>query len=74
MSSPYLSVAEVAKLFGRSSKWVYQRKAEIPGNFKIAGSVFFDRESLFANLRNAATQPAKRQKPDVRNDRHGLLS
>ena len=74
MDSPYLSVVEVAKLFGRCSKWVYQRKAEIPGYFKLAGSIFFDREILLSNLRNAATRPAKRQKPDVRNDRHGLLS
>ena len=74
MDSPYLSVGEIALLLGKSKKWVYQRKAEIPGYFKLAGSIFFDREILLSNLRNAATQPAKRQKPDVRNDRHGLLS
>ncbi len=74
MDSPYLSVAEVAELFGRSSKWVYQRKAEIPGYFKLAGSIFFDREILLLNLRNVATQPAKRQKPDSTSDRHGILS
>ncbi len=74
MDSPYLKVEEVAELFGKSKKWVYERKAEIPGFFKLAGSIFFDREILFENLRNAATRPAKRQKPDVRNDRHGLLS
>jgi len=74
MDSPYLSVVEVAELFTRSEKWVYQNKSEIPGYFKLAGSIFFDREILLSNLRNAATQPAKRQKPDVRNDRHGLLS
>ena len=74
MDSPYLSVAEVAKLFARCEKWVYQNKSEIPGYFKLAGSIFFDREILLLNLRNAATQPAKRQKPDSTSDRHGILS
>ena len=74
MDSRYLSVGEVALLLGKSQKWVYQKKGVIPGYFKLAGSIFFDREILLLNLRNAATQPAKRQKPDVRNDRHGLLS
>ena len=74
MDKPYLSVGEVALLLGKSQKWVYQKKGVIPGFFKLAGSIFFDREVLLSNLRNAATQPAKRQKPDVRNDRHGLRS
>ena len=74
MDSPYLSVAEVAELFARSEKWVYQNKSEIPGYFKLAGSIFFDREILVSSLKNAATRPAKRQKPDGRNDRHGLFS
>ena len=74
MDSRYLSVGEVALLLGKSQKWVYQKKGVIPGYFKLAGSIFFDREILLLNLKNAATRPAKRQKPDVRNDRHGLLS
>jgi hypothetical protein len=74
MNSPYLSVAEVAKLFARCEKWVYQNKSEIPGYFKLAGSIFFDREVLESGLKNAATRPAKRQKPDSTSDRHGLLS
>lgn len=44
MEKPYLSVAEVAVLFARSERWVYQKKSEIPGYFKLAGSIFFDRE------------------------------
>ena len=74
MDSPYLSVAEVAELFARSEKWVYQNKSEIPGYFKLAGSIFFDREILLLGLKTAATQPAKRQKPDSTSDRHGLRS
>ena len=74
MDSPYLSVAEIAELFARSEKWVYQNKSEIPGYFKLAGSIFFDREILVSSLRNAATLPAKRQKPDSPSDRHSLRS
>ncbi len=74
MDKPYLSVGEVALLLGKSQKWVYQKKGVIPGFFKLAGSIFFDREVLLLGLKTVATQPAKRQKPDVRNDRHGLFS
>ncbi|MCE5251359.1 helix-turn-helix domain-containing protein [bacterium] len=74
MDSPYLSVAQVAQLLGRTPKWVYENKGVIPGFFKLGGSIFFDREVLESGLKNAATQPAKRPKPDSRNDRHGLLS
>lgn len=74
MDSPYLSVAEVAELFARSGKWVYQNKSEIPGYFKLAGSIFFDREVLLSGLKAAATRPTRRPKPDGTSDRHGLLS
>lgn len=74
MDKPYLSVGEVALLLGKSQKWVYQNKSEIPGYFKLAGSIFFDREILVSSLKNAATRPAKRQKPDSTSDRHGLRS
>ncbi len=74
MDKPYLSVAEVAELFARTQKWVYQHKSEIPGYFKLAGSIFFDREVLLSGLKTAATRPTKRQKPDSTSDRHGLLS
>ena len=74
MDSPYLSVGEVAQLLGKSQKWVYQNKGVIPGCFKLAGSIFFDREILVSSLKNAATRPAKVKKPDGRNDRHGLFS
>jgi hypothetical protein len=74
MDSPYLSVGEVAEMLGKSSKWVYQQKGVIPGFFKLAGSIFFDREVLLSGLKTAATRPARRQRPDSHNDRHGLLS
>ena len=74
MDNPYLSVCQVSKLLGKSQKWVYQKKGVIPGFFKLAGSIFFDREILLLGLKTAATQPAKRQKPDSTSDRHGLLS
>ncbi len=74
MDSRYLSVGEVALLLGKSQKWVYQKKGVIPGYFKLAGSIFFDREILLSRLKEFASQPAKRYRPDGRNDRHGLLS
>ncbi|MFA6472928.1 MAG: helix-turn-helix domain-containing protein [Candidatus Latescibacterota bacterium] len=74
MDKPYLSVGEVALLLGKCQKWVYQKKGVIPGYFKLAGSIFFDREILMLGLKTAATKPAKRQKPDSTSDRHGLLS
>ena len=74
MESPYLSVGEVAQLLGKSQKWVYQKKSEIPGFFKLAGSIFFDREVLLSSLKTKASQPTRKQKPDSRNDRHGLWS
>ncbi|CAB1059417.1 hypothetical protein D1BOALGB6SA_4179 [Olavius sp. associated proteobacterium Delta 1] len=47
MKSPYLTVDEVATLLRKSSKWVYNKKRQIPGYFKLAGSIFFDREIRF---------------------------
>ena len=74
MDNPYLSVCQVSKLLGKSQKWVYQKKGIIPGFFKLAGSIFFDREILLSGLKTIASQPARKQKPDSRNDRHGLWS
>ena len=74
MDKPYLSVGEVALLLGKSQKWVYQKKGVIPGFFKLAGSIFFDREILMLGLKTAATRPTKSRKPDSTRDRHGLLS
>lgn len=54
MASQYLSVAEVAELLKRSSKWVYLNKDKIPGYFKLANSIFFDREVLIAALKKRA--------------------
>jgi hypothetical protein len=55
MDSNYLTVKEVAKLLGRSEKFVYLKKDLIPGYFKLAGSIFFDRELLLSSLKKLAT-------------------
>ncbi len=56
MSSPYLTIKEVAQLLGRSEKWCYLKKESIPGYFKLAGSIFFDREVLLSTLKSKATK------------------
>jgi hypothetical protein len=56
MQSPYLTVKEVAALFRKSPKWVYLRQAEIPGAFRVAGSIFFDREILESSLKERAAK------------------
>lgn len=74
MNTPFLSVQDVAKLFGRAEKWVYRHKAEIPGFFKLAGSIFFDRETLLNHISELARKSAKRERPASPLDRHGLIS
>ena len=58
--SPYLTVKEVAELLGRSQKFVYSKKDLIPGYFKLAGSIFFDKDVLLLTLKTKATMPIKR--------------
>ena len=71
---PYLSVEEVAVLFGKSQKWVYSHKEEIPGFFKLAKSIFFDKETLMGEIKTrAATKPTRKPAAGV-HDAHGLLS
>jgi predicted DNA-binding transcriptional regulator AlpA len=60
MTTPYLTVKEVAQLLGKSSKWVYLSKDSIPGYFKLANSIFFDKDVLLATLKAKATRPIKR--------------
>jgi hypothetical protein len=60
MDSPFLTVKEVAKLLNKSEKWCYLKKDQLPGYFKLAGSIFFDKDVLLATLRNQATKPVKR--------------
>jgi len=55
MNNNYLSVREVAMLLNKSEKWVYMHKSEIPGYFKLVGSIFFDKEVLMSSLKTAAT-------------------
>ncbi len=72
MESPYLTVDEVAKLLRKSSKWVYNHKEELPGYFKLAGAIFFDREILQAHLKELAFLPTQKAGKCLA-DRHGLL-
>ena len=72
MKSPYLTVDEVATLLRKSSKWVYSKKDQIPGYFKLAGSIFFDCEILQSHLKEQAFRPTRKvSRPPM--DKHGLL-
>ena len=72
MKSPYLTVDEVAALLRKSSKWVYNKKQQIPGYFKLAGSIFFDREILQSHLKGLAFRPTQKVSRST-SDKHGLL-
>ena len=71
---PYLSVGETAQLLGKSEKWVYFNKEEIPGFFKLARSIFFDKEILMSELRSRALKPTRKKAGHVVEDTHGLVS
>ncbi len=76
MDSNYLSVADVALLLRRSQKWVYKHQAIIPGYFRLANSIFFDRAILAETLKTIATNQLKNTKQSRHNravDRHGLM-
>ena len=60
MPTPYLTIKEVAELLGRSEKWCYLKKELIPGYFKLAGSIFFDRDILMSTLKAKATKARSR--------------
>ena len=72
MKSPYLTVDEVAEFLRKSSKWVYTKKQQIPGYFKLGGSIFFDREILQAHLKELAFKPTPKVSRNP-SDKHGLL-
>jgi predicted DNA-binding transcriptional regulator AlpA len=59
MEAPYLTIKEVAQFLHKSEKWVYLNQREIPGYFRLAGSIFFDREVLFTALKSKATKAKK---------------
>jgi len=60
MESPYLTVKEVAEFLHKSEKWVYLHKESIPGYFRLALSIFFDKDVLLATLKSQATKPVRR--------------
>jgi len=68
----YLTVKEVASLLGKSGKFVYQHQREIPGSFKLAGAILFDKEILMSELRKLAQSSTKKTAPIVCGNRHGL--
>lgn len=72
--NPYLTVEEVALLFRKSGKWVYTNKEHIPGYFRVAKSIFFDKEILMSELRARAVQKPARKRHESVHDVHGLLS
>ena len=72
MKSPYLTVDEVADFLRKSSKWVYTKKQQIPGYFKLGGSIFFDREILESHLKELAFKPTEKVSRTFA-DKHGLL-
>ena len=73
MKESYMTVDEVSALLRKSAKWVYMKKTQIPGYFKLAGSIFFDRQILESTLKTFATQPTKKEaRPNISDDRHGL--
>jgi hypothetical protein len=72
MENPLLTVDEVAIFLRKSSKWVYTQKDQIPGYFKLGGSIFFDREILVKHLKELAAKPTPKVSRS-RTDKHGLL-
>lgn len=71
-----LSVVHVAEILDAGESWVYNNKLKIPGYYKIAGLIRFDRDTLLNWIKQNCTQPTKpssRVSP-VREDKHGLMS
>lgn len=74
MENPFITVEEVASLLRKNPKWVYGNKKTIPGFFKLAGSIFFDREILISHLKELAFKPTPQKARRVSiEDQHGLL-
>ncbi len=73
MENLYLTADEVANLFRKSPKWVYIHKEKIPGFFKLAGAVLFDREVLQSHLKGLAVRFTEKESHVIPKNRHGLL-
>jgi len=74
MDSKFLSVKEAASLLGRSAKWVYLNKDDIPGFFRLAGSIFFDQTVMLSSIETLISKSSlKEKRVDSLNDRHSIL-
>ena len=72
MNRDYLCVKEVCQILPFSEKWVYVHKEEIPGYFKLANSILFDKEILLKSLKKLATDSKPIKKRNGGNNRHNL--
>ncbi len=64
-----MTVNEVADYLMMSPKWVYQHSKEIPGYFRVAGAIFFNRETLIKfTVGHVPTKP----KESMSDNRHGI--
>lgn len=70
MERKLLGVKDVATILEKSERWVYQKKTEIPGYFKLGGAIFFDSRTFWQWIETNCTQP--KVKPDSARGRHGL--
>lgn len=69
--SQYLTVGEVALFLGKSTKWVYLKKEQLPGYFRLAGSIFFDKAVLEAELKKILKPKNRLGRENT--DPHGLI-
>lgn len=71
MTSPYLTIKEVATLLRSSEKTVYRQIKELPGAFKFGGTWLVDKETLMGHFKNVLTPKAKGHELSTDN-RHDL--
>jgi hypothetical protein len=76
MDCLFYSVDEVANLFGKSTKWVYEaiNKGLIAGAFKLNGSWFINKQTLFEDLNTKSKRTAKKNGDNTSGiNRHNLI-
>lgn len=67
----FLSAKEVSEILGKSLKWVYANKDEIPGMFYLGKAYFWDRDVLLTGLKELATSPKGKARGKLVS-KHGL--